>query len=246
MLPGSKIPSAGAGRRRCGDVVDLQQPVDGLGLEAGRFGHAFGGASGRSAQQQLHPLRRLYAQNGFDDGVLPTPGPPVMTSTLDISASRIAATWLSYAPRPTAMPCRGHLQQRLSQAASALPPASRNAPVPVWRLRSDLSACNIIGARWTRVNPSVLTTSPPPARKSSAGQEGFPPSCQQSAKGATCCSRTKSSGERRPTSAFSDAPITLPTAFAGESAPVGLWSELGRSRWSLPEHTIRISSLCPF
>src|ERR1700687_1759400 len=25
-----------------------------------------------------------------------------------------------------------------------------------------------------------------------------------------------------------------------------LWSELGRSRWSLPEHTIHISSLCPF
>src|SRR6266516_4616544 len=26
---------------------------------------------------------------------LPTPGPPVMTSTLDVSASRIAAIWLS-------------------------------------------------------------------------------------------------------------------------------------------------------
>ncbi len=52
------------------------------------------------------------------------------------------------------------------------------------------------------------------------------------------------------TSAFSDAPLELSVAaFAGESAdssPVGLWSELGRSRWSLPEHTIRISSLCPF
>jgi hypothetical protein len=41
--------------------VDLQQPVDGLGLEAGCLGHAFGGAAGRSAQQQLHPLRREYA-----------------------------------------------------------------------------------------------------------------------------------------------------------------------------------------
>jgi hypothetical protein len=29
--------------------VDLQQPVDGLGLEAGRLGHAFGGATRRSA-----------------------------------------------------------------------------------------------------------------------------------------------------------------------------------------------------
>ena len=29
--------------------VDLEQPVDGLGLEAGRLGHALGGAAGRSA-----------------------------------------------------------------------------------------------------------------------------------------------------------------------------------------------------
>jgi hypothetical protein len=32
--------------------------------------------------------------------VLPTPGPPVVTNTLDISASRIAATWLSARTRP--------------------------------------------------------------------------------------------------------------------------------------------------
>ena len=31
--------------------VDLQQPVDGLGLEAGRLGHALGSAAGRRAQQ---------------------------------------------------------------------------------------------------------------------------------------------------------------------------------------------------
>jgi hypothetical protein len=30
--------------------IDLQQPVDGLGLEAGRFGHALGGAASRRAQ----------------------------------------------------------------------------------------------------------------------------------------------------------------------------------------------------
>ena len=34
--------------------IDLEQPVDGLGLEAGRLGHALGGAAGRSAQQKLH------------------------------------------------------------------------------------------------------------------------------------------------------------------------------------------------
>ena len=50
--------------------VDLQQPVNGLGLEAGRLGHAFGCAAGRSAEQQLHPLRRENAQDGLDDGGL--------------------------------------------------------------------------------------------------------------------------------------------------------------------------------
>src|SRR5438105_9500284 len=36
--------------------VHLQQPMDGLGLEAGRLGHALGGAAGRSAQQQVGAL----------------------------------------------------------------------------------------------------------------------------------------------------------------------------------------------
>ena len=30
--------------------IDLKQPVNGLGLEASRLGHAFGGAAGRGAQ----------------------------------------------------------------------------------------------------------------------------------------------------------------------------------------------------
>ena len=33
--------------------VDLEQPVDGLGLEAGRLGHALGGAAGGGAEQEL-------------------------------------------------------------------------------------------------------------------------------------------------------------------------------------------------
>ena len=55
--------------------IDLQQPVDGLGLEAGRLGHALGGAAGRRAQQDLSALRREDPQNGFDDGGLPDAGP---------------------------------------------------------------------------------------------------------------------------------------------------------------------------
>jgi hypothetical protein len=48
--------------------VDLQQPVDGLGLEASRLGQTFRSAAGRSAQQKVGALRREDAQNGIDDG----------------------------------------------------------------------------------------------------------------------------------------------------------------------------------
>src|SRR6202022_2911514 len=50
--------------------IDLQQPVDGLGLKAGRLGHALGGAASRSAQQKVGALGREDAQNRFDDGGL--------------------------------------------------------------------------------------------------------------------------------------------------------------------------------
>ena len=45
-------------------------------------------------------------------------------------------------------------------------------------------------------------------------------------------------------------PMTWLAARAAEladSSPAGFWSEkLRHSRWSLPEHTIHLSSLCPF
>ena len=50
--------------------VDLEQPVNGLGLEPGRFGHALGGAAGRGAQQQAHALGGQDAQDRVDDGRL--------------------------------------------------------------------------------------------------------------------------------------------------------------------------------
>ena len=49
------------------------------------------GAHSRSCVPFAARMRRI----ALTMVVLPTPGPPVMTSTLDISASRIAATWLS-------------------------------------------------------------------------------------------------------------------------------------------------------
>jgi len=36
--------------------IHLEQPVNRLGLEPGRFGHAFGGSTGWCAQRQGHPL----------------------------------------------------------------------------------------------------------------------------------------------------------------------------------------------
>ncbi len=71
--------------------IDLEQPVDGLGLEAGGLGHALGGAAGRRAEQQVRrPWPRGSAGSQLTMVVLPTPGPPVMTRTFDSSASRIA------------------------------------------------------------------------------------------------------------------------------------------------------------
>src|SRR5262249_7456156 len=47
--------------------VHLQQPVDGLGLEAGRLGHALRGAAGWRAQHKAGAFRREDAQDRFDD-----------------------------------------------------------------------------------------------------------------------------------------------------------------------------------
>ena len=50
--------------------IDLEQPVNGLGLEPGGFRHPLGGAAGRCAEQQVHALGRQDAQDGVDDGRL--------------------------------------------------------------------------------------------------------------------------------------------------------------------------------
>src|SRR4029079_2600490 len=47
--------------------VDLKQPVDGLGLEAGCLGHALGGAASGCAKKELCALCREYPQYRVDD-----------------------------------------------------------------------------------------------------------------------------------------------------------------------------------
>ena len=47
--------------------IDLQQPMDRLGLDARRFGHALGGAARGGAEQQFHALGRENLQDRVDD-----------------------------------------------------------------------------------------------------------------------------------------------------------------------------------
>ena len=61
--------------------------------------------------------------------VLPTPGPPVMTSTLDISASRMAATWLSARVRPVFCSTHGNALSGSMQGQGSVPLASRMQPL---------------------------------------------------------------------------------------------------------------------
>ena len=46
--------------------LDFQQPVDGLGLHAGRLGQPLGGAAGGGAQQAAHLLGPQDQQDGVD------------------------------------------------------------------------------------------------------------------------------------------------------------------------------------
>ena len=44
--------------------INLEQAMDGLGLDSRLLGHAFGGASGRRPEQDFHPLGGENAQDG--------------------------------------------------------------------------------------------------------------------------------------------------------------------------------------
>jgi len=57
--------------------------------------------------------------------VFPTPGPPVMTSTLLISASRMAATWLSASAKPMRFSTHGKALSGSIQGQGSGPFANR-------------------------------------------------------------------------------------------------------------------------
>jgi hypothetical protein len=58
-------------------------------------------------RRSLTPLAAKMRKIELTKVVLPTPGPPVITSTLVINASRSAAFWLSARARPVRRPIQG-------------------------------------------------------------------------------------------------------------------------------------------
>jgi hypothetical protein len=105
--------------------IDLQQPVDGLGFEAGSLGHALGSTPCRRTQQEAGAFRGEIRRIALTIVVLPTPGPPVMTSTLAIRARRIAAIWLSARARPIRFSTHGRALSGSIQGHGSVPFASR-------------------------------------------------------------------------------------------------------------------------
>jgi hypothetical protein len=82
--------------------------------------------------------------------VLPTPGPPVMTSTLDVSASRIAATWLSARARPICFSTHGRALSGSIQGQGSAPFASRVIRSAIVRSARCRPARNTQGVSPTR------------------------------------------------------------------------------------------------
>src|SRR5437763_12503140 len=98
---------SGAGEQHAPSILDQGEPerCRQMALAAGRpepcrLGHALGGTARRGAQKKLRFLAERTRRIELTIVVLRTPGPPVMTSTLETSARRMAAFWLSASCRP--------------------------------------------------------------------------------------------------------------------------------------------------
>ena len=82
-----------------------------LASEAGRLGHALGGAAGRRAKQQVHALGRENAQDRVDDGRLADAGPagddqrPWTSAPAGSAASGFRPASARSAARSRAAPC---------------------------------------------------------------------------------------------------------------------------------------------
>ena len=111
--------------------MNLQQTVDGLGLEPGRLGHAFRSAAGRGAQQKSGALGREDAQDGLDDGRF--------ANAAEVGVCAIVAKPANF----------DHQTVTLQGTATALKETtSHRASACIGRLhvdRSDLPGCLLLG-----------------------------------------------------------------------------------------------------
>ena len=105
--------------------------------------------------------------------VFPTPGPPVMTSTLDISASLIAAIWLSARARPICFSTHGKALSGSIQGHGSVPFASRvsrSAMVPTRRHRPPQSSCACCRKRESAAREPAISCSPSGIIRASAAR----------------------------------------------------------------------------
>ena len=78
-------------------------------------------------RRSFTPLAESTRRMDLTMVVFPTPGPPVMTSTLDIRARRIAVFWLSASCRPLRCSTHGRALSGSIHGQGSLPLTSRNS-----------------------------------------------------------------------------------------------------------------------
>ena len=112
--------------------------------------------------------------------VFPTPGPPVMTSTLDISASRIAVTWLSAKVSPMCFSTHGKALSGSIDGQGSGPFAIRVSRSAMVRSARCRPARNTHGVSPTR---SAITAPSCSSRSSAVRMSSFGTSRSLSASG---------------------------------------------------------------
>jgi hypothetical protein len=106
----------------------------------------------------LTPLAARMRRMPFTMVVLPTPGPPVMTSTLETSASLIAAVWVSARASPIRPPTHGNALSGSIQGHGSVPFNSRISRSAMARSARCSPARNV-----QRVSPTLSAMTVPSA-----------------------------------------------------------------------------------
>ena len=145
--------------------IELQQPVDRLGLRARRLGQALGRSPRGRGKHDATPLAGTIRRMALTSVVLPTPGPPVMITTLSRSRPhRVACVTASARPvcaPPKARPCRRR------SAGHGGPPATEPAatccatPASTMQRRKITGSPSIVSPRRWRSAPVSRDQSPP-------------------------------------------------------------------------------------